>query len=138
MTIQTKRRLWLLAVAALVFVVWREFRHWTPEERLRSLFSELSLENIDYETLHLFDQPKFAIKGDFFILEITQSEKQLRELLAKLKLSQENFLSSTGVLIRSESRLSPNYPWWLEIKAHATNAPAESYRVRIEGRQIYD
>jgi hypothetical protein len=92
----------------------------------------------EYQTLYAVDHPALVLKGDYCTVEFSQSEAQFLQFVSKLNVSQETVLSSNGVWIKAVSRINPQYPWMLQIRAWIFRAATKSYRIQIEGRQPYD
>jgi hypothetical protein len=139
MTAKAKRRL-ILVGAAIFFlcVAWLWLGPPTPESRFRALFADLSIGVPDYQRFDSFAQPLDAIKGDFFSLEFEQSEPQFRQFAAKLGASHARLVSSTGIWVRANCRIDPEYPWMLEVRADVAASPDKCYKIHIEGRQPYN
>src|SRR5712664_1523698 len=139
MTAKAKRRL-ILVGAAIFFlcVAWLWLRPPTPESRFRALFADLSIGVPDYQRFDSFEQPLDAIKGDFFSLEFGQSEPQLRQFATRLGVPHESIVSLTGIWVRANSRIDPEYPWMLKVRADVAASPDKSYKIHIEGRQPYN
>jgi hypothetical protein len=139
MTAKAKRR--LILVGAAIFILcaaWLWLRSLTPQSRFRALFADLSIGVPDYQRFDSFAQPLYTIKGDFFSLEFSQSEPQFRQFATKLGAPRENIVSLTGIWARADSRMNPNHPWLLKVRADVAASPDKSYKIHIEGRQPYN
>jgi hypothetical protein len=134
--------LFLLFVGVLIYggitAKYNDTQPSTAQSRFRDLFSELSINTPEYQTLFEVTHPSFALKGDYCKLDFSQSSDQFQEFITSLGKSEQSVLSSSGVWVRADSKLNPKYPWMLLVHADSTNAPDKIYRVHIEGRQPYD
>src|SRR3954468_14602935 len=82
----------------------------TPQARFRDFFADLSIDAPGYQTLFEVTHPSFVLMGDYCTLEFSQSSNQFREFIAKLGASEESILSSSGVWVRVNSKIDPEYP----------------------------
>ncbi|HXI70653.1 MAG TPA: hypothetical protein VNN22_09905 [Verrucomicrobiae bacterium] len=138
MTGKTKRSLFFGAIGVFILFgawLWHGFR---PESRFKALFADLSIEAPEYHTFLDFSQPLDAVKGDYFDLDVSQSDIQFREFVKRVGVSEESVLSSNGTWVSADSKIDPKYPWKLNIHADATNSSDKIFRLHIEGRQPYD
>ena len=138
MTPKAKRGLIILGGVVILFGGWYLFHPLSPEAEFRSLFKDLSLGVPRYQRFDSFHRPLDAVKGDFFSAEFTQSDAHFREYLTKLGVSYDSILSSNGVETSATSNIDTEYPWFLQIKAAVNNSPEKSYKIHIDGRQVYD
>jgi hypothetical protein len=147
MTPKAKRRLIFAGVTFVgaAFLLVGFALHWllsdtpeSPESNFRDLFTELSVGPPEYQKLYVFNHPDDAIRQDFFSAEISQSEPQFRQFAAKLGVPRESILSSTGIWVRADSKINPDYPWWLDVRAEPTGLANKSYKVHIEEREPYN
>jgi hypothetical protein len=127
-----------LVVVLLICVVCSCSPPATPESQFKELFADLSFRVPEYQVLHKFMQPLDVVKGDFCTADFSQSQSQFQDLVAQLGTSREKVLSSSGVSISASSKLNPNYPWELSVRADGPVATNKFYEVHIEGRQPYN
>jgi hypothetical protein len=133
-----KRKLFIVALLAVgIWLIWAWFKPVRPESRFRALFADLSVGVPRYQKFHGFSQPEDALKGDFCTADFVQSDTQFREFVSRLGVSPDSILSSTSSWIRADSKMSPKYPWMLQVRAHL-GSTSNTYDVHIDGRQPYD
>jgi hypothetical protein len=108
----------------------------TQSSKLDACFSDLSVSAPLYNSIERFFRPADAVKGDYFDLDITQSEPQFHHFLSSLGVTETTVLSSLGAPhVRVPSKTNPKYPWFLAVKAQVDGS---AYHVHVEGRQPYD
>lgn len=104
-----------------------------------SVFSDFSIGVPEYQRIETFNHPADAVKGDYFSMEFTQSATQFYKFISKLGVAETNVLSSAGAShVAVASKINPNYPWFLSLKAEAVDGREKTYRVHVEGQQPYD
>jgi hypothetical protein len=108
----------------------------TRSSKLDACFSDLSVGAPEYRSIEKFFQPADVVKGDYFDLDITQSEPQFHRFLSGLGVAKASVVSPLGAThVRVASKTNAKYPWFLAVRAQAEGS---AYHVHVEGRQPYD
>jgi hypothetical protein len=102
------------------------------ESRFRTLCATLVIGIPNYEKFH-----SSTMENNAFLVELTQTDSQLRQFSDRLSLPPTALFNSTGDWAMVELRLDSQHPWMFFVRAETNSSAEKTYKVHIEGRHDF-